>query len=516
MPFPRINLPENLHFHLLSFLSFIIFLVFLYKWLFFARKHELPLPPSPPKLPIIGHLHQLGKFPHRSLRSLSNKYGELMLLHLGNKPTLVVSSATAAEEIMKTHDLIFANRPKLRFINRIFYDGNDIGFSSYREKWRRLKRICIMHLLSNKRVQSFQTIRKEIVDQVVEKIESYDGSVFNLSEALITFSKGLICRTALGSKYSGGDDDSGRGTEFYQLFKLLVEVMGAVSLGDYIPYLGWIDRLTGLEHRVEIVRKKLDAFIEEVLEEHTIRLNANCQKSQNDVQDFVDVLLEVQEDNPEEISRESIKGILLDMFVAGTETSSTTLEWAITELIRHPKIMKKLQEEVRNNVKYSTSVAEDDLGNMKYLKAVIKETLRLHPPAPLLVFRESSEDVKIDKYGIAKRTQVIINAWTIQRDPTFWQNPENFSPDRFLNDSSSVDYKGQHFQFIPFGAGRRMCPGVSYGIVTTEFLLASLVYRFNWTLPNGRKGETLDMEESAGITVGRRNPLMVIATPFDT
>jgi len=200
------------------------------------------------------------------------------------------------------------------------------------------------------------------------------------------------------------------------------------------------------------------------------------------------------------------------MFSAGTETTSTLLEWAMSELLRHPRVLKKLQEEVRKINQGKTSVDECDLEKMEYLKAVIKETLRLHPPVPLLVFRESGGDAKINGYDIAASTQVIINAWAIQRDPSFWEEPNEFYPERFL--TSSVDFKGQHFQLIPFGSGRRSCPGILFSTIGVELALANLIFVFDWALPDGARGETLDMSEGYGISVGRRNPLMAVATPF--
>ncbi|XP_021725965.1 cytochrome P450 71A21-like [Chenopodium quinoa] len=499
----------------LFFLPFIVFSMFLYKLLVSPTKcnKELHLPPTPPMLPIVGNLHQLGRLPHRSLQSLSIKYGDLMLLYFGNRPTFVVSSSKAAKEIMKTREHLFLDRPNLRFIDRIFYHGSDVGFSSYGDKWRHRKSICVRQLLSNKSVQSFRPIREEEVARMIKEIKSYGSSPLNLSEISSALFKCLICRTALGRKI-----DAQSGKNVYKMFKELAEVMGALSVGDYIPFLGWIDKLTGLEDRVANVHRIFDVFLEEVIQEHEIELEHNNDNHYHkddegkDVKDFVEVMLEIQRENPEKLSRDSIKGTILDLLGAGTDTSTTLLGWAMTELLRHPNIMKKLQEEVRNIVKPNTRVTEHDLENMKYLKAVIKETLRLHPPVPLSGFRESTKDVKIDKYNITARAQVIVNAWAIQRDPQLWHDPENFHPERFLNDNSCVDFRGQHFQLIPFGSGRRGCPGVSLGIVTIELVLASLVYEFNWTLPNGRKGETLDVGESWGVSVRRKNPLIVIAT----
>jgi len=201
-----------------------------------------------------------------------------------------------------------------------------------------------------------------------------------------------------------------------------------------------------------------------------------------------------------------------DTFAAGTDTSSALIEWAMTELLRHPKALKKLQEEVRWINRGKESVNEQDLEKMEYLKAVIKETLRLHPPLALLVFREAREDVKINGYDIAASTQVIINAWAIQREPSFWEEANEFHPERFL--TSAVDFKGQHFQLIPFGAGRRSCPGILFATIGAELALANLIYAFNWALPDGAQGDSLDMSESSGITIHRRDPLLAVATPY--
>jgi cytochrome P450 len=200
------------------------------------------------------------------------------------------------------------------------------------------------------------------------------------------------------------------------------------------------------------------------------------------------------------------------MFIAGTDTISTLLEWEMTELLRHPNIMKKLIEEVRRVGNGRTHISEDDLSNMKYLKAVGKETLRLHPPIPLLVPRESRQEINLNGYHIKAGTRVFINAWGIARDPTYWDQPEEFKPERFL--SNSIDTKGNsNFQLmIPFGAGRRGCPGAGYAMAANDLMLANLIHQFDWELPGGAVGlEKLDMFESFGFTVHRKNPLMALA-----
>jgi cytochrome P450 len=201
------------------------------------------------------------------------------------------------------------------------------------------------------------------------------------------------------------------------------------------------------------------------------------------------------------------------MFAAGTDTTYTVLEWAITELLRHQTVMHKLQDEVRTLVGNKTHVTEEDLVNMNYLKAVIKETLRLHVPIPLLVPRKSMEDVKLNGYDIPAGTQVIINAWAIARDPSSWDEPLEFKPERFMN--SSIDFKGLNFELIPFGSGRRGCPGVMFAIAVNELVLANLVYQFDWKLPDGVAGENLDMSEVVSFTCHRKYPLLAIATKYE-
>ncbi|KAI3820701.1 hypothetical protein L1987_08249 [Smallanthus sonchifolius] len=199
-----------------------------------------------------------------------------------------------------------------------------------------------------------------------------------------------------------------------------------------------------------------------------------------------------------------------NIFGAGTDTTFTTLEWAISELLRNPRTMKELQQEARKIGRGRSMIPEDDIDKMPYLKAVLKETLRLHAPAPLLLPRESTKDVKLLGYDIPSGTQVMINAWAIARDPSIWEDPEEFSPERFLN--TPTDYRGLHFELIPFGAGRRGCPGTSFAIAIGEFALANLVYKFEFTSADE---DSLDMTERDGMTVKRKYPIHVIATPCE-
>ncbi|CAO2840540.1 unnamed protein product [Amaranthus hypochondriacus] len=508
------SLFQNLLQKLSLFLPFLLFLLFVYKILYTSFKNDKNTPPSPPKLPIIGNLHQLGSLPHRSLHSLSQLYGDLMLLHLGSRPTLVVSSPDMAQQIMKTHDKVFSNRPKSHISSRIFYDGKDIAFSSYGEYWRRIRSVCVLQLLSNKKVQSFRTLREQEASLIVEKIMKCSNSLVNLREIVILYTNDVICRASLGRKFSGGDDE---GSKFKKLLNDTMRLIGYFSFEDMIPWLGWIDRIMGLKGEVEDVAQGLDEIIGKVVIEYQNKLgyknNTLGKKDgkRENIDNFVEILLQFQKEN-NDIPVESIKAIILDMFAAGTDTTQTLIEWTIIELIRLPRAMKQVKEEIRKVVGGdNNNICEEHLEKLTYLKAVVKESLRLHPPAPLLVFHESSEDVKLNGFDVAAGTQVIINAWAIHRDPSFWEDPEEFRPERFLN--NPCDFTGQYFHYIPFGAGRRICPGISFGLMTIELLIANLIYEFDWKFPSGIEAEKLDMTEAAGLTVGMRDFPMAIATP---
>ncbi|XVF11656.1 hypothetical protein REPUB_Repub08aG0045900 [Reevesia pubescens] len=481
---------------------------------------KLALPPSPSKLPIIGNLHNIGLYPHRSLGALAQRFGPLMLLRFGSVPVLVVSSSDAAREIMKTHDLTFATRPKSSSSEKLLYDYKDVASAPYGEYWRQMKSICVLHLLSNKRVQSFRVVREEETALLIDKIKKScsSASPINLTEIFAMLTNNVICRVALGRKYSEGE----AGKEFRKLLCDFAELLGGFNVGDFIPWLAWVNRVNGLEAKMEKVAKAFDAIVERVVDEHMDRhkkghsnhIHGNTELDQHENQkDFVDVLLEIKSQNTGfPIEKVSIKALILDMFAAGTDTTYTVLEWAMTELLRHPKIMKELQREIRQVSGDKSDISEVDLDNMYYLKAVIKETLRLHPPIPLLVPRLSTKDVRINGYDIAQGTQVIINAWAIGRDPTSWDKPEEFLPERFLN--NSIDFKGHDFELIPFGSGRRICPGILFAMKINELFLANLVHKFDWSLVGGAKQEDLDTTESFGLTIHRKYPLIAIANPY--
>ncbi|XP_042483460.1 cytochrome P450 71A1-like [Macadamia integrifolia] len=465
------------------------------------EKEEPPsLPPSPPKLPIIGNLHQLGTLPPRSLAAFSHKYGPLMLFHFGSVPTLVVSSPEMATEITKTHDIVFANRSTSPVTKKLVYGCTDISFSPYGEYWRQLRKLCVIELFSSKRVRSFKFVREEEVAVLIEKISvlSQGGVIpVNISDLLPIFSSNVICRVAAGTKYTN--------PKLSHIAREVEILLGAFSVREYFPLLGWIDTLTGLDKRVNKIFQEMDSVFDAVIQDH---LNSHKEDGQENEKDVVDLLLEAQKDSSLGVSLtlDNIKAIIMDMFIAGTDTSAIIVEWAIVELVRNPSIMKKAQEEIRSVVGSKSKIEEDDIPQMDYLKCIIKEIMRLHPPVPLLLPRESSAGVHIKGYYIPPKTRVIINAWAIQMDPKVWDNPEEFIPERFIN--NPIDLQGQDFKFLPFGAGRRVCPGIWFGLASSELVLANLLYWFDWECPGGEKD--IDMTEVFGLVVHKKTPVHLL------
>ncbi|XP_072965322.1 cytochrome P450 736A117-like [Typha angustifolia] len=481
--------------------------------------NKLPLPPSPPGLPLIGNLHQLGTFPHVSLQSLSHKYGPVMLLHIGRLPTLIISSAKAAQEVMKAQDTNFASRPPSRITDRIFYNSREVVFAPYGEYWRQARRVTVLHMLNPKRVQAFSPVRAEEVALLMERIRgsmSTAGSV-NLSELLISLTNDIVCRAAFGLKFS----EEAHGNRTHKLFRELGYLLEIIYMGELNPWLGWIDWVRGLDKRVDKCSKELDNFLNKVVKDHIARAEkyGSDDRAEN-TEDFLDVLLSIDAKDKEttvNFSISDIKAIILDMNIAGTDTSYSTMEWTMVELIKHPEEMRRVQEEVRrvlSECDTTEGIAEEYLDKMTYLKAVIKESLRLHTPVPLLLPKHSIRATKLLGYNVPANTRVLINAWAIARDPNYWERPEEFWPQRFVD--SPIDYKGQDFQFIPFGSGRRGCPGINFAVKVVELTLANLLFHFNWELPDGRKGETLDTNSMfSGLAPHIKPKLTLVAKPFN-
>ncbi|KAK7243448.1 hypothetical protein RIF29_38244 [Crotalaria pallida] len=459
------------------------------------------LPPGPWKLPLIGNLHQLaGSKNHHCLQDLAAKYGPIMHLKLGEEPNIIViTSAEIAHEIMKTHDINFSNRPEGLFFKIYAYNSTDIESCSYGDYWRQLKKICTIELLSTKRVQLFRSIREDEVSKLVKTIIASEGSVVNLSEMISSVLYGIPARAAFREKNRNHQT-------LVSTIKESIQLEEDLWLAELHPSMRVLQMMSRAKAKIEQLHIEADIILQDILDDHRNRNRSDCEIADN----LLDVLLKFRkdEDSDPPLTDDNIKAIIQEMFAAGGDTTSNVVAWGMSEMIKNPKVMEQARVEVRRVYASKGYVDESELHQLIYLKSVIKETLRLHPPAPTLLPRENRESCSINGYEIPAKSKVLINVWAIGRDPKYWPEAESFKPERFLN--SPIDYRGTNFEFIPFGAGRRICPGITFATFNMELLLAHLLYHFDWKLPNGMKIEELDMTETAGVSVKRKYDLCLI------
>ncbi|RVX21582.1 Cytochrome P450 CYP736A12 [Vitis vinifera] len=445
------------------------------------NKHKR-LPPGPRGIPILGNLHMLGELPHQDLLRLAKRYGPIMYMRFALVPTIVVSSPQAAEQFLKTNDLVFAGRPPHEGSRIVSYDRKGISFTDYGPYWRNMRKLCTLGLLSNLRISSFQPLRREELDLLIKSLKeaALARTAVDLSAKISSLSADMSCRMIFGKKYMDKDIDE-RG------FKAVIQ--------------------EGLARRMKAISKVFDAFFEKIIDDHI-----HEPKEEGQPKDLIDVMLGYMgsKENEFQIERSNIKALVLDMLAGSMDTSATAIEWALAELLKNPRIMKKVQEELEKVVGMERKVEESDLESLEYLDMVVKETLRLHPVAPLLIPHESLEDCTINGFHIPQKSRVIVNTYAIGRDPNVWTDAEKFLPERFIG--SSIDLRGRDFQLIPFGSGRRGCPGMQLGLTVVRLVLAQLVHCFDWELPNGMMPSELDMTEEFGLTVPRAKHLLAVPT----
>ncbi|KAH6770214.1 hypothetical protein C2S52_015017 [Perilla frutescens var. hirtella] len=495
-------------------LFFLLFLISLPTFFICLSHHKNRsksiVPPGPSGLPLIGNLHQLARTatPHIYLFKLSKIHGPLMQLKFGSTPVLVVSSAKLAEEVMKTKDLAFCSRPKFRGQQKISYNGIDVAFSPYDSYWREVRKITVTHLLSQRKVQSFHPIREDEISRMIRAIASLSSSSrpVNLSEIATTLTSNMIFRISFSRRYEYGD----RGAEIRRFDRLLQEAQALVAapfVSDYFPGFRWVERVMGLEKRLQKNFQELDSFYQELIDDHLDPMR----EKQGEEDDILDILLNLKRDNTcsIDLTWDHIKALLMDIFIGGTDSSSASINWTMMALMKAPIVMEKVQAQIRDFIGTKGRVDEDDLPNLPYLKAVVNEAFRLYPSIPMLLPRETVERCSLDGYDIQPKTTVFVNAWAVGRDPDYWENPLEFRPERFLE--GNLDIKGKHFGVIPFGSGRRICVGMFMGIANVELAVANLLYSFNWELP---QGEDVCTDVLPGLASHIKNGLLLVPTKW--
>ncbi|CAM0903902.1 unnamed protein product [Alopecurus aequalis] len=432
----------------------------------------LRLPPGPWQLPVIGSLHHLaGQLPHRGMRDLARRHGPAMLLRLGEVPTLVVSSREGAREVMNTHDTTFATRPLSTTMRVLTNGGRDIVFAPYGDYWRQLRKIAVMELFTARRVLSFRAIREEEVAAVLSEVGEAAAAerpveMHALLSALVADS---TVRAVMGDRCKERD-------AFLRELDRTMKLSSGFNPADMWPSSRLAVRFSGAVRRAKECRDAVYGILDGIIQEHLERMDSDTDHDD----DLLDVLLRIQKEGGLQfpLDMDAIKSVIFDIFGAGSETAATTLEWAIAELIKNPKVMQKATAEMRQAFQARGAVAEHALSELPYLHLVIRETLRLHTPLPLLLPRECQEPCQVLGYDVPRGTQVLINAWALSRDERYWPDaPEEFRPERFEGEAAApADFGGADFAFLPFGAGRRMCPGMAFGLANVELALASLLF----------------------------------------
>ncbi|XP_042048010.1 cytochrome P450 93A3-like [Salvia splendens] len=472
---------------------------------FFRNRSSKKLPPSPLALPIIGHLHLLAPIPHQALAKLSKHHGPLIHLSLGSVPCIVASSPEVCKELLKTHESSFLDRPQTAATDYLTYGSQDFSFAPYGTYWKFMKMVCMSQLLGGQTLDLLQPVRRHEIKQLIRSLARKDGKSVDIGKELIMMSNNVISRMIMSERCSEDEDEAGA---VRKLVQETAELTGKFNLSDYIWFCRNLD-LQGFGKRLKEVRDRFDEMMERIIEEHqTARRKSkeNVEESEI-VKDLLHILLDIAEEGSSEVklTRENIKAFILDLFAAGTDTSAITVEWALAELINHPNILQKAVQEIDSFVGKERLVQESDIPSLPYLQATVKETLRLHPTGPMSV-RESSEDCTVAGYDIPARTRLFVNIWAINRDPNHWEDALEFKPERFL--SKDLDVRGQHYHFLPFGTGRRGCPGTTLALQVVQTTLAALIQCFEFKVEGGKS--SVDMEEGAGITLPRAHPLKCI------
>ncbi|XP_058080523.1 cytochrome P450 81Q32-like [Magnolia sinica] len=499
---------------------FSILALFFFYFLFSISKRLLAtpkkLPPTPPSIPIIGHLHLIKKPLHRSLTALSNRYGPILSLRFGSRPVLLISSPSSADDCLSKNDIIFANRPRLLIGNRMAFNCSNIVWASYGPHWRNLRRIATVEILSSNRIQMFSAVRIQEIRSLVKDLfrdSELGKSVVELKSKFSELTFNVMMRMIAGKRYYGENVvDLEEGRRFREIVKEILAVAGASNFGDFLPFLGWMD-LGGVEKRMVKLARERDEFLLALIDEHRRRRNKDgfsCEEGEEKKmkKTLIDVLLSLQETEPQYYTDHILLGMIAALLAAGTDTSALTTEWAMSLLLNNPDVLEKAKAELDIHVG-PRLLDESDLSKLPYLHCIVNETLRLYPVAPLLVPHESSEESIIGGFNVPRGTMLLVNVWAIHRDPKLWVDPLDFKPERFQG-SEGVK---EGLKFIPFGHGRRVCPGAGLAVRMVSLALGTLIQCFEWE----RIGEEkVDMTEGPGLTMPKSQPLKAVYKPHHT
>uniref|UniRef100_A0A0C9S7A2 TSA: Wollemia nobilis Ref_Wollemi_Transcript_9408_1861 transcribed RNA sequence n=1 Tax=Wollemia nobilis TaxID=56998 RepID=A0A0C9S7A2_9CONI len=494
--------------------GFLLLLLLLLLFSLLGRGSTKRLPPGPPAWPVVGHLHLLEKNRplHQTLHRLAQRYGPIMFLRLGSRPTLVVTSSSLARECLATNDRIFASRPHLSAAERLGYNCTLLGLDPYDRRCRNLRRICASEVLSPSRVQALSHVRSQEVSKLVrslyDKTLRNNQAVVDVTLSLLDMAFNVIVGMITRHDYLGNPQEV---REFKEMIRDNSLLLASFNLGDFFPWLKWLEFLQGNQREMRNLSGRRDEILQKLIENHR---KAESERKGNS--NLIDTLLSLVDRGEDYCDNDSIvKATIMSLINAATDTTATTLEWAMASLLNRPDICRKAQEEVDVIVGRDRVVELSDLPKLSYLEAIIKETLRLYPAGPLLLPHMSTEHCTVGGFEIPVGTRLLVNVWAIQRDPGAWERPLEFEPERFLENRHlyPVDAKGvEDFKFIPFGCGRRACLGIWLAMSALQLTVGRLLQSFDWSVPD-ENGDGVDMTEGLAITLGRAVPLKAIVKP---
>ncbi|XP_043714428.1 cytochrome P450 81Q32-like [Telopea speciosissima] len=500
----------------LSFYYCLLFLaLFFISKLLILRGKNLP-PSGPLCLPVIGHLYLFKKPLYRTLARISGSYGPIIILRFGSRRVLVVSSPSVAEECLTTNDIIFANRPRLLVGKYLGYDYTIIPWAPYGDHWRNLRRITTVEIFSSTRLQMFSNVRISEVHSLLRRLAADDtGESFktvDMKSMFFELTLNFMMMMIAGKRYYGNNvSDLEKAKRFREIVKESFVVGGVSNVGDFLPALRWVGLFKDLEKKLVNLQGKRTGFMQELIEEHRmVGTHQTQSKEEKKTKTMLDVLLSLQEAEPDYYTDEIIIGIILTLLSAGTDSASGTMEWTMTLLLNHPKVLKKAQAEIDSTIGQGRLINESDLTNLPYLFCIINETLRMYPSGPLLAPHESSEECIVGGYTIPRGTMLLVNVWAIQNDPKLWVEPREFRPERMEGVGGGSD----GFKLMPFGSGRRGCPGEALGMRMVGLALGLLIQCFEWK----RIGqEMVDTEEGTiGLSLSKGKPLEASCRPRST
>ncbi|KAL5580351.1 hypothetical protein UlMin_012793 [Ulmus minor] len=487
--------------------TFIIFFITRFSIRSLFKNPSRKLPPGPKGWPIIGALPLLGSMPHVTLAKMAKQYGPVMYLKMGTCNMVVASTPDAARAFLKTLDLNFSNRPPNAGATHLAYDAQDMVFADYGPRWKLLRKLSNLHMLGGKALDAWSKVREAELGHMLRAMcqASMFGEPVVVPEMLTYAMANMIGQVILSRRVFVT-----KGSESNEFKDMVVDLMtsaGLFNIGDFIPSISWMD-LQGIERGMNRLHTKFDVLLTKMIEEHSA--SAHERKGNPD---FLDIVMDNRDNSEgERLSITNIKALLLNLFTAGTDTSSSIIEWALAEMLKNPTILERAHEEMDQVIGRNRRLLESDLAKLPYLQAICKETFRKHPSTPLNLPRVSTQACEVNGYYIPKNTRLSVNIWGIGRDPQVWENPLDFKPERFLSGKiAKIDPRGNDFELIPFGAGRRICAGTRMGIVLVEYILGTLVHSFDWKLPAGVV--ELNMDEAFGLALQKAVPLSASVSP---